>query len=103
MDISLGDRSLLLIGEPYMTEFAIVWYINLYMKFKDAFLYFLNDCDVTTTHIWEENKNKMKTPWMLQYGWLVLQTWINDGTIYALFAQHAIPNYDVINMVIQTI
>ena len=45
----------------------------------------------------------MKAPWTLQDGWLILQKRIDDGIIYALFAQHAIADKDGVDMTMQVI
>ena len=73
------------------------------MNFKNAFQTFLKDFGVTTEHDQEEINNKMKAPWTLQGGWLTLQKRIDDGIIYALFAQHTISNKDMANMTMQVI
>ena len=67
------------------------------MNFKDAFQIFLDGFGATTEHDCEENKNRMKAPWTLQDRWLILQKRIDDGIIYALFAQHAIADKDVVD------
>jgi len=73
------------------------------MNFKFAFQTFLEDFGATTEHDREENKNRMKAHWTLQEGWLILQKRIDDGIIYALFAQHTIYNKDVVDMTMQVI
>jgi len=73
------------------------------MNFKDAFQIFLDGFGATTEHDCEENKNRMKAPWTLQDGWLILQKRIDNGIIYALFAQHVIADKDVVNMTMQVI
>ena len=73
------------------------------MKFKDAFQYFLDDYGITKEHNQKENKNKMKAPWTLQDGWLVLQKRIDNGTTYALFTQRPTPDNDVVDMTLQVI
>ena len=37
----------------------------------------------TTEHDHEENKNRMKAPWTLQDGWLILQKRIDNGIVHS--------------------
>ena len=45
----------------------------------------------------------MKTAWALQDGWERLQKQINDGTIYAIFTGHQIPDNEVVDVAITLI
>jgi len=76
------DRKLSLIAKPYKAEFNLKRYSDPNMNFKDAFQMFLDDFGATTEHDREENRNRMKAPWTLQDGWLILRKRIDDGIIY---------------------
>ena len=86
MNTTLVDCLFSLISGPYKEEFTLKQFSNPNMTFRHAFPVFLDNYRATLEHDGEENKNRMKAPWSLQDGWLVLQKWINDGIIFSLFA-----------------
>ena len=92
-----------LIANLYKAEFTLKRYSDPNMNFKPAFQTFLQDFGATTEHDRVENKNRMKAPCTLQGEWPVLQKCIDDGIIYALFAQHVIADKDMVNMTMQFI
>ena len=103
MNSAIIDRFLSFIDLAYKQDFVQARIAQPQVQFRDCLAYFLQRYGTTNETKRAKNKELMKTPWALQDRWERLQKQINDGTIYAIFTGHQIPDNEVADMAITLI
>ena len=94
---SLIDRFLSLINLTYKSDFENyrISYPNI--TFRDCFHWFIKQYGDTNELDREENKSRMKKEWTLQDGWENLRRQIEEGQLYAQFAQRPMTDKDIVD------
>ena len=94
---SLIDRFLSLIDLTYKSDFENHRISNPNITFRDCFHWFITQYGDTNELDREENKARMKKDWTLQDGWENLRRQIEEGQLFAQFAQSPMTDQDIVD------
>ena len=100
---SLIDRFLSLIDLTYKSDFENHRISNPNITFRECFHWFIERYGDVNELDRDENKSRMKKAWTLQDGWENLRRQMEDGQLYAQFAQSPISEKEVVDIALLVI
>ena len=103
MNSALVDRFLSLISLIFKSNYEEYRMSNPEESFRDCVQYFINHFGATIENKQEANKEMMKAEWGIHQEWEALKKQIEDDITYASFAQHLIPDKEVVDIAMKVI
>ena len=103
MNSALIDRFVSLMDTAYTKDYVQARIRKPSQQFRECFAYFVGKYGATNETERADNKQRMKAAWTLQDGWERLEQQIEDGQLFALFADHAIQDHELVDMAIGVI